>query len=1299
MALAFARVTAAGQDRVVFRTDAGETISLDAGEAAALRASGLSPGARVRLTLIGGRVTAIKAVQDIGSPALPPPSSGSTSADLLGATALQPGSDLIWREGTVRDIGRYRGLVEDERNAPSHFFVARFEGLALELGDQVLYATRPASDEIEDMRVIARAVTGVGSENPCEGDLEALLAGSQSASIKAIVRSLCANRQLAWYWRTPGTPEHSELAASHLSNTLLGVLREASPGMERLYRHQVDALAALKNGQDVVVLTPTASGKTNCYNPAVFEALMGDPSATALYVFPLNALLSDQLAKLEQLQRGAATAGHTIRIAKLLGGLEKDERDEVVRHPPQIIVTNPEMLSFLLARYEQGGLRAFFQRLRFVVLDEAHFYRGIFGLHMAGIIRRLRLACQRAGNAEPGPRFVLSSATVGRPEDLATRLTGFERKRFHLITRRDNGRPDPQRHWLMLDPYGGGVSSHAAHVEKAANVLAEALLLQEGKPIRAILFVRSFRELRMAKRLVDGLLRDRGRADLARLVDTYAGALLSYGEKAERFGRFKRGELRALIATNALEAGIDLGDLDVCILAGFPYHVMRMRQMAGRAGRRNEGAVIFVPDLDRSVDRYYADKPLRLMTQPEESFVIDADNPYVARRHLAEACASFSGGLSPRELEIFGRHRDRILTEGEQSNVVERRGSDAFHALWNRPPSWDVSRIRGAEQDPWVICSAPAGERACVERGCRAAAMKNGTESSTRCENLIQLLDRQYVYREAHPGAVFESMDGDLFRCESLDESTKRVFARPMAENALERTFPLEEVSVRFGRDSARRELQDGAALVWGEATVTRTYLGYGEYRLIPKRRCLRCGSVHLSAATCPECGRRTVPFLDRSEAEYVTFESPFSLPLETIACRLELPAQIEDRLSAAAPCPIRGPEHKVAEFLDARPPYKDAPDLAKASGLSAPAAAIAFDYYTTWSPQKQAWRRDAKRSALFPASYGQCLCHALREKLPEDQALSAFQTATGYPAVTDPRHICRKCFGGILLLAAHTLEHIVTSAYPTIALGDGQDIGSTTSVIHAGTGKTTIAWYDTIEGGIGAAEKIYEQFETLIGRSENGLECECRSDRGCPRCIHVPRCDRDNEGLSKVAAINLTRVMLGMPPFISDEAEFVSEPKAREQKAEAEKAERAARDVPRPGEASTAKINPFELLRVQPHVHDAVLNRALETRGEEISAESPPVPIRALQEAYEQVKKSPRPARWKFEPAWDAWQTLHVLKSASRRLTQRAYRAIALVIHPDQYPGDKQEATTMFRRVNEAWERIKKEFERGKSG
>ena len=196
-----------------------------------------------------------------------------------------------------------------------------------------------------------------------------------------------------------------------------------------------------------------------------------------------------------------------------------------------------------------------------------------------------------------------------------------------------------------------------------------------------------------------------------------------------------------------------------------------------------------------------------------------------------------------------------------------------------------------------------------------------------------------------------------------------------------------------------------------------------------------------------------------------------------------------------------------------------------------------------------------------------------------------------------------------------------------------------------------------------------------------------------------MPRCDRDNEGLSKVAAINLARVILGMPPFVSDQAEFVSEPKAREQAASAGKAERATRDVPRPGETPAQKTNPFELLRVQPHVHDVVLSRALETRGEEISAESPPVPIRALQVAYAQVKNSPRPAGWKFDPAWDAWQTLHVLKSASRRLTQRAYRAIALVIHPDQYPGDKQEATTMFRRVNEAWERVRKEFERGKPG
>ena len=1207
-----------------------------------------------------------------------------------------------WHTGIVQSIEIYTGTVKADGGGVYSFIPGLFAALSLREEDRVQFQADEASRQIAKLNLLERALPGQGWENPCAASPTTLFGLSESKSIHQLVQHFCGEKRLQWYWVIPRSEPHAEPASLYLRPEVIQSIRHSVPDFETLYRHQIRALEALKQGRHVMVLTPTASGKTYCYNPAIFTAIAGDPSARALYVFPLNALLRDQLSKLNEISDGLRSLGKDVRVAHLVGGVSRAEHDAILQQPPNILAVNPEMLSFLLQRQNEGRLGDLFSNLRHVVLDEAHAYRSVFGMHMAGLTRRLQLACRRHGN--PDVQFILSSATVGDATSLAQGLTGLDPSSFEFIPEQDNGAAQPLRHWMMLDPSkSDSDDSINSHLALAAEALADVLTVPQGEKLNAILFVRTFRELRYVYKVLTSILTDRNRRDLLSKVAQYAGGLLDDERKEAIYTQLKNSVLRAVVATNALEAGIDLGALDVCILAGFPYHAMRMRQMAGRAGRRREGAVIFIPDLSRATDRYYYDRPTRLITQPPEVFVIDAGNPYVARKHVVAEAASVtsSGGLKADELPIFGDRVQRITDEAIAAKVLRRDVASYKATLPARGTKWAVDRIRGNEQDPYVVCKASGADRRCVQRTCLATAQKNDS-SQARCEHLVQLLDRQFVYRETHPGAIFEDIDGNFYACESLDESYKVIYVRPLPGDPFMRTFPLEEVDIEILRESARRPLANGAQLIWGDVRVTRVFHGYGQYALISRRRCRRCRkSYDDRTRVCPSCSAETHLYIEHTEPEYMDYPPPYSgkmftIEIETIACWLTLPARIEGLLQAVAPCPILSPRNRVADFLRTEPPFTDAADLSRVTGIASSSAPAALDYFRQWYPHTHQLPPAKDQVWVHPSVYGQCLHHHLREHLPEEGALLAFEQATGYPVTQDTRHICRRCFGGVLLLAAHTLEHIVAQNYPVLALGDSQDLGSTTLVSHPQTGETTVFWFDAYEGGIGAAEKLYSLFESLVDKAHASLECKCHKDEGCPVCTELPKCDRHNAALSKNAAVGLTHALLGLEEFIPREAVFWPKDKAEAGATAAHAAERAKGEVPLPNSSTTTEqVDPYLLLRVQRYVHDLVLARVLEIRGEEAMKESPPIPIGDLLAAYKQVQQSQRPGDWRFESQWSPYEILHIQTAASTRLAKAAFLTIVKAVHPDRNAGNPW-ATVATQTVNGAWKAIKEE--RGES-
>jgi hypothetical protein len=477
---------------------------------------------------------------------------------------------------------------------------------------------------------------------------------------------------------------------------------------------------------------------------------------------------------------------------------------------------------------------------------------------------------------------------------------------------------------------------------------------------------------------------------------------------------------------------------------------------------------------------------------------------------------------------------------------------------------------------------------------------------------------------------------------------------------------------------------------------VRSEYSGFFEYEQTPQTRCPACQRTYNETVhVCPSCKRQTRPYKRTSPKQYRDFPTPYAektyaLELETVACWLTLPAAVETQLEDVSRCRIDLPSNHIREFLKASPGFDDAADLASRLGLAPDEAKLVFSYYDRHRRALSAPDARGGHGAIpiYPAFYGQCLRHHLRQSLPEERALGLFARVSGYPALTDERHVCRNCVGSMLLPAAHTLNHLISLIYPTVALGDGQDLGMVSRVLHPQTQATTVFWYDNYDGGIGAAEKVFNTFDVLLHEALNSLNCGCEADEGCPLCTQTLRCERRNEALSKTAARGLIHQLLDLPAYVPADPLYVSEAEAKERHGQTP--EQADGPVRPPSETPAAPVDPFDLLRVQPYVHDAVLEKALEVRGEEIGSEIAGTSIQELQAAYRHVLQRPRPSDWQFPAEWGDYQVLHIKQEASEQLAHGVYKTIVLHVHPDRNPDRSAWAQEVTKRVNAAWEGVK---------
>ncbi len=607
------------------------------------------------------------------------------------------------------------------------------------------------------------------------------------------------NNQIAHVERLPARAARFAEPAAPLPPPLAAAL--AARGVFRLYTHQAAALDAARAGHHAGIVTATASGKTLCYQLPAIEAALSDHAARALFLFPTKALAADQLRALNALLEALrAAGGPTLSAATLDGDTPRAARDRV-RTQTHIILSNPDLLHRTLLP-DHARWQRILAHLRYVVLDEAHTYRGVFGTHVALIVRRLRRLCAHYGSA---PQFICCSATSANPQQHLTALIGDE---VRVID--DDGAPQGERVFLFWNPpvidnqrvpgwMRAFLPEHgqrrSTNVETASLL---ATLVRAG--VKTLAFARTRRGAELVLRYArETLEHGESGAQSHHSSESLAGQIAAYraGYTAEDRRRleqaFARGDLRGLVSTNALELGVDIGGVDAVVIGGFPGTIASAWQQAGRAGRSAGKSLAALVAQDDPLDQFYMRHPAEFFSRPHEHARVALDNPYILRDQLR--CAAAELPLHDADEIWFGatfaKLRDWLLRHGELTTLPDGRAAYAGTAR----PAAQVN-IRSADGNPIDLIDSDSGRR-------------------------IEQIAANRAPFEVFPGAVYMHQ-GDTYLVAEL--TPRQALARRARVEYYTRTIDETEIAVR----QVRQQRQVGpATLALGVVDVTRKVVGY----------------------------------------------------------------------------------------------------------------------------------------------------------------------------------------------------------------------------------------------------------------------------------------------------------------------------------------------------------------------------------------------------------------------------------------------------------------------------------------
>lgn len=593
-------------------------------------------------------------------------------------------------------------------------------------------------------------------------------------------------------------------------------------GIRELYSHQAEAIAAARGGRHVVVATPTASGKSLCFHLPVLEALAEEPTSSALFVYPTKALSRDQEHNLREL---IGEAGLELPATVYDGDTPGDAR-RVARERCRVLLTNPDMLhAGILPNHARWA--GFLQGLRYVVLDELHTYRGVFGSHMAHVIARLRRIARFHGG---DPTFVTATATIGNPQEHAARLIGVRPEDVVLVDR--SGAPRASRHFFLYNPpiVNEELGIRASSLKQAVNLTADLVRAR----VPSIVFGPSRNSVEVMLKYLRAKVGDVAGPNA---IMAYRGGYLPETRRGIEAG-LRNGEILCVVATNALELGIDIGDLDAVVCVGYPGSVAATWQRFGRAGRRGTTSIALLVCGSDALDQYLARDPDYLLGSGAEEARVDPGNTEVLIQHLK--CAAFeapfrisSAGPRPASPEQARGESYLTLDSGETRDALEylsshglvHESAGAFHWSGEAFPANNVS-LRNVGWDNFVIIDV-------------------ATDKS------IAELDWRAAHTMLHEQAIYQH-DAEQFQVERLDYENHKAFVRKVAPDYFTTALTYRTVVVIEENDTAAL---GHARIGLGDVKVEEKVTGYKKIKFFTHENA-GYGDVHL-----PEMQLHTTAF------------------------------------------------------------------------------------------------------------------------------------------------------------------------------------------------------------------------------------------------------------------------------------------------------------------------------------------------------------------------------------------------------------------------------------------------------
>ena len=559
----------------------------------------------------------------------------------------------------------------------------------------------------------------------------------------------------------------------------------AGLGIRQLFSHQTKAIEKIREGKNVALVTPTASGKTLAYFLPLIEKLLQEPDKSALVLFPLKALEQDQKLKAAHWQK-ALKGSLDLSVEIYDGDTPAPLRARMKKKPPHVLFSNPDMLHAGFLAFHQGW-EAFFRRLRFVVIDELHAYRGVFGSNILQVLRRLSRLLAYYGVK---PQYITLSATIANPLELAEKLTG---KSFELVS--DSGAPMGKRNFLLLDP-----------PQSVTGAAAKLFVNAVERGLKTIVFTKA----RTTTEIIHRTILDT-RPELAKMISSYRAGFLPQ-ERREIEARLAAGDLKGVVSTSALELGIDIGGLDLCILAGYPGSITATWQRAGRVGRRGEKSAVILLTQPNALDQYFLKNPADFFSRAFETAIVSEDNEEILRAHLPSAAA-----------EIPLMHGDPHLDVEQYQSIIqalEREGK----------------LVRSASGKQWF-----PGERR-PQRGVSIRHVGHSFDIAIPEQaKPIGSISGMAVFRECHEGAIYLHR-GQQYEVQKLDLEKKRVEVQPTSSAIYTRVRSDKQTEIL---DETSRKKVASFVIHRGKVKVTETFHSY-ERRRIYSQELLSVESLEL---------------------------------------------------------------------------------------------------------------------------------------------------------------------------------------------------------------------------------------------------------------------------------------------------------------------------------------------------------------------------------------------------------------------------------------------------------------------